>query len=62
MTNDGDSAVRSRIVRDVAEAASPGYLRRERYTSAERMEALVELSAEYSTTLETVLASLRSPN
>lgn len=61
MANDGDGTVPSRIVRE-AEAALPGYLRRERYTSAERMGALTELSAEYSTTLETVLASLRSPN
>ncbi|MGO1466146.1 LuxR C-terminal-related transcriptional regulator [Microbacterium gubbeenense] len=62
MTSDGYVSVPPQIVREVAEAASPGYLRRERFTSGERLGALTELSAEYSTTLETVLASLRSPN
>ncbi|WP_119698673.1 helix-turn-helix transcriptional regulator [Microbacterium halotolerans] len=47
-------------IQELADHAPPDYLRHARYSSGERMEALAELGAEYSTTLETVLASLRS--
>ncbi|MFH8252026.1 LuxR C-terminal-related transcriptional regulator [Microbacterium sp. B2969] len=47
-------------VQDLADAAPPLYLQLARASSGERMEALTELSDEYSTTLETVLAALRS--
>lgn len=47
-------------VQQLADEASPGYLQRARATSGARMEALTELADEYSTTLESVLAALRS--
>jgi len=47
-------------VQELADAAPPGYLHQARLTSGERMEALIELADEYSTTLESVLAALRS--
>lgn len=43
-----------------ADAAPPDYLQLARATSSVRMEALTELADEYSTTLESVLAVLRS--
>lgn len=45
---------------ELADAAPPDYLQRARATSSVRMEALTELADEYSTTLESVLAALRS--
>lgn len=63
---DGESAVLdlwnivSLRVHELAESAAPGYLQRARVTSGQRMEALTELADEYSTTLESVLAALRS--
>lgn len=47
-------------VQELADAAPPDYLQRARATSSVRMEALTELADEYSTTLESVLAVLRS--
>ena len=47
-------------VQEIADAAPPDYLQRARATSSVRMEALTELADEYSTTLESVLAALRS--
>ncbi|KAA9108092.1 helix-turn-helix transcriptional regulator [Microbacterium rhizomatis] len=47
-------------VQEPADAASPDYLQLARATSGVRMEALTELADEYSTTLESVLAALRS--
>lgn len=47
-------------VQELADAAPPGYLRLARLSTGERMEALIELADEYSTTLESVLAALRS--
>lgn len=47
-------------VQQLADAAPPEYLQRARVASGERMEALSELADEYSTTLESVLAALRS--
>lgn len=47
-------------VQELADAASPDYLQLARATSSVRMEALTELADEYSTTLESVLAALRS--
>ncbi|MHA7985732.1 LuxR C-terminal-related transcriptional regulator [Rathayibacter sp. CAU 1779] len=47
-------------VQQLADAAPPDYLQRARAASGERMEALSELADEYSTTLESVLAALRS--
>ncbi|HET8926850.1 MAG TPA: helix-turn-helix transcriptional regulator [Microbacterium sp.] len=47
-------------VQELADAAPPGYLQLARATSSERMGALTELADEYSTTLESVLAALRS--
>ncbi len=47
-------------VQEIADAAPPGYLQLARAASGERMEALTDLSDEYSTTLESVLAALRS--
>ncbi|KAA9134889.1 hypothetical protein F6J84_06190 [Microbacterium caowuchunii] len=44
----------------VADAAPPDYLHLARATSGVRMDALTELADEYSTTLESVLATLRS--
>ncbi len=44
----------------LADAAPPDYLHLARATSSVRMEALTELADEYSTTLESVLAVLRS--
>jgi DNA-binding CsgD family transcriptional regulator len=49
-------------VQQLADAAPPDYLQRARVASGERMEALTELADEYSTTLESVLAALRSAN
>ncbi|WP_019178781.1 LuxR C-terminal-related transcriptional regulator [Microbacterium yannicii] len=46
----------------LADTAPPDYLQRARAASGERMEALTELADEYSTTLESVLAALRSAN
>lgn len=45
---------------ELADAAPPNYLQLARATSSVRMEALTELADEYSTTLESVLAVLRS--
>jgi DNA-binding CsgD family transcriptional regulator len=45
---------------ELADAAPPDYLQLARATSSVRMEALTELADEYSTTLESVLAVLRS--
>src|SRR5699024_6307167 len=39
-------------IQEIADTAAPDYLRRARHSSGERMEALAELGAEYSTTLE----------
>ncbi|MFE1644220.1 LuxR C-terminal-related transcriptional regulator [Microbacterium sp. P01] len=47
-------------LQETADAASPDYLQQARASSGVRMEALTELADEYSTTLETVLAALRS--
>jgi len=47
-------------VQELADAAPPDYLQLARATSGVRMEALAELADEYSTTLESVLAVLRS--
>lgn len=47
-------------VQQLADAAPPDYLQRARAASGVRMEALTELADEYSTTLESVLAALRS--
>ncbi|GAA3214512.1 LuxR C-terminal-related transcriptional regulator [Microbacterium terregens] len=47
-------------VQELADAASPDYLQLARATSSVRMEALTELADEYSTTLESLLAALRS--
>lgn len=47
-------------VQELADAASPSYLQLARATSGERMEVLTDLSDAYSTTLESVLAALRS--
>lgn len=47
-------------VQELADAASPRYLQLARATSGERMEMLTDLSDAYSTTLESVLAALRS--
>lgn len=47
-------------VQELADAAPPDYLQLARATSSVRMEALTELADEYSTTLESVLAALRS--
>ncbi len=47
-------------VQELADVASPDYLTLARSSSGERMEALTELADEYSTTLESVLAALRS--
>ncbi|SDG87562.1 helix-turn-helix transcriptional regulator [Microbacterium pygmaeum] len=47
-------------VQEFADAAPPDYLQRARATSSVRMEALTELADEYSTTLESLLAALRS--
>lgn len=47
-------------VQQLADAAPPAYLQRARATSGVRMEALTELADDYSTTLESVLAALRS--
>lgn len=49
-------------VQALADAAAPGYLQLARASSGERMVALSELADEYSTTLESVLAALRSPS
>ena len=49
-------------VQEIADAASPDYLQLARASSGVRMEALTELADEYSTTLESVLAALRSPS
>lgn len=48
-------------VQELADAASPDYLTLARSSSGERMAAVTELADEYSTTLESVLAALRSP-
>lgn len=45
---------------ELADAASPDYLVLARAASGVRMEALTELADEYSTTLESMLAALRS--
>ena len=45
---------------ELADAAPPDYLQLARATSSVRMEALTELADQYSTTLESVLAALRS--
>ncbi|MGX1702836.1 LuxR C-terminal-related transcriptional regulator [Microbacterium sp. NPDC055357] len=47
-------------VQELADAATPDYLTLARASAGERMEALTELADEYSTTLESVLAALRS--
>jgi DNA-binding CsgD family transcriptional regulator len=47
-------------VQELADAAPPDYLQLARATSSVRMEALTELADEYSTTLESLLAALRS--
>jgi len=47
-------------VQELADAASPDYLQLARASSSVRMEALTELADEYSTTLESLLAVLRS--
>ncbi len=47
-------------VQELADAAPPDYLQLARAASSVRMEALTELADEYSTTLESVLAALRS--
>jgi len=47
-------------VQELADVASPDYLQLARAASGERMGALTELADEYSTTLESVLAALRS--
>ncbi|MCD1269223.1 hypothetical protein B5M43_010290 [Microbacterium sp. MEC084] len=47
-------------VQRLADTAPPSWLRLARMSAGERMEALTELADEYSTTLETVLAALRS--
>jgi len=63
---DGDEAVLqlwnivALRVQELADAAPPDYLQLARATSSVRMEALAELADEYSTTLESVLAALRS--
>lgn len=49
-------------VQAVADVAPPDYLQRARASSGIRMEALTELADEYSTTLESVLATLRAPH
>lgn len=47
-------------VQELADVAPPDYLQVARASAGERMEALAELADEYSTTLESVLAALRS--
>jgi DNA-binding CsgD family transcriptional regulator len=47
-------------VQELPDAAPPGYLQLARVASRDRLEALTDLTDEYSTTLETVLAALRS--
>lgn len=47
-------------VQDLADAAPPDYLQLARESSGERMDALAELADEYSTTLASLLAALRS--
>ncbi len=47
-------------VQQLADAAPPGYLQLARAAAGERIGALTELTDEYSTTLESVLAALRS--
>ncbi len=47
-------------VQELADAAPPDYLQLARASSSVRMEALTELADEYSTTLESLLAALRS--
>lgn len=47
-------------VQELADAASPDSLRMARTSTGERMEVLTELIDEYSTTLESILAVLRS--
>ena len=47
-------------VQEFADAASPDSLRMARTSAGERMEVLTELIDEYSTTLESILAVLRS--
>jgi len=47
-------------VQELADAAPPGYLQLARESSGERMDALAELADDYSTTLASVLAALRS--
>jgi len=47
-------------VQELADTAPPDYLQLARATSSVRMEALTELADEYSTTLESLLAALRS--
>ena len=48
-------------VQELADVAPPDFLQLARFSSGERMEALSELADEYSMTLESVLAALRSP-
>lgn len=48
-------------VQEIADGASPSYLQLARAASGERLEVLADLSDACSTTLETVLAALRSP-
>lgn len=48
-------------IQDLADTAPPDYLQLARASSSVRMEALTELSDQYSTTLESLLAALRSP-
>lgn len=47
-------------VQESADSAPPAYLQQARLSSGARMEALAELTDEYSTTLESALAALRS--
>ncbi|ASN51178.1 LuxR C-terminal-related transcriptional regulator [Sinomonas sp. R1AF57] len=49
-------------IRDKVAEAAPSYLRESRAASAERSRLTAELTDQHSTTLETVLAALRSPH
>ncbi|WP_369046657.1 helix-turn-helix transcriptional regulator [Sinomonas sp. P10A9] len=49
-------------IRDKVAEAAPSYLRESRAASAERARLTAELTDQHSTTLETMLAALRSPH
>ncbi|GAB2748350.1 LuxR C-terminal-related transcriptional regulator [Sinomonas soli] len=49
-------------IRDKVSEATPSYLRESRAASAERARLTAELTDAHSTTLETILAALRSPH